>query len=98
MFTCTEYSSQMFPKKFTISQFNTLTKKQRFWNTLIQILCYYLSFIQFNKYAIFLQVLVDASDQCNQLNFLLGANAIGIATIPNRSWNLKVRFHPLSSI
>jgi hypothetical protein len=35
-------------------------------------------------------VLVDASDQCNMLNFQLGVNGIG-TTVATRSWNIKVK-------
>ena len=34
-------------------------------------------------------VLVDASDQCNMLNFQLGVSAMGTA-LAARSWNIKV--------
>ena len=37
----------------------------------------------------FKPVYVDASDECNMVNFQLGTSGIG-TTIPTRQWNLKV--------
>lgn len=39
---------------------------------------------------IFYSVLVDASDQCNMLNFQLGNNGYGTSIPAARSWNIKV--------
>jgi hypothetical protein len=40
----------------------------------------------------YFSVLVDASNQCNMLNFQLGPNAMGTA-LASRSWNIKVKKH-----
>jgi hypothetical protein len=39
---------------------------------------------------VFYSVLVDASDQCNMLNFQLGNNGQGTSIPAARSWNIKV--------
>ena len=43
-----------------------------------------------NIFLLILLVYVDASNDCNELSFQLGNNAVGIANVATRSWSIKV--------